>query len=461
MKKIEEKNLNQHTTSYNDLDYNDTELIRHIIALSNGNGGNIMVGIDNITGSITGVSNESLDFKCVEFQNYIGSLIQPKVSISISFQDYGAKTVIILQVNKGNEKPYYIKSKGLLESSYVLIDSSIISAPAHVIQELILDGKGESFDEMIVPKIYFSETYIKKISGDITRIAKANAKSIKLNGTIKQIDNNMLKKWKLIKTSAGKTLGSYGFHLLTDTKLDDTFSSIDVNVFKGFDKRILLKSEVVTQSIITQPILINQLISTHTNISEELINSNLMCDLVVFCIVNRSYVYPYNITIDVFDDRIDFLIPGVINWNNSLESLKAGINIHKNKSLQQLFTYMGLMKYQGSGIRSINNLLETNGYNELNLSSFNGNLKITLSTVSLKNRIMTKDNQYLKTLPNDKEQLILDMFKEDPYLTQLKISLETGIDINMVKYHLKMMKQKGFLKREGTNQKGHWIVTIN
>ena len=56
------------------------------------------------------------------------------------------------------------------------------------------------------------------------------------------------------------------------------------------------------------------------------------------------------------------------------------------------------------------------------------------------------------------EQKILDMIDQYPTISQTDISVQLGCDVNRIKYYIKKLQRKGILFREGSSQKGHWVV---
>ena len=53
---------------------------------------------------------------------------------------------------------------------------------------------------------------------------------------------------------------------------------------------------------------------------------------------------------------------------------------------------------------------------------------------------------------------ILSLLREQPALSQSRIAELLGEDRNNVKYHVKKLKAEHKLEREGSSQKGKWIV---
>lgn len=53
---------------------------------------------------------------------------------------------------------------------------------------------------------------------------------------------------------------------------------------------------------------------------------------------------------------------------------------------------------------------------------------------------------------------ILKVIQEEPTLSQKKIADIIGEKYSTVKYYMESMKKSGIIKREGSSQKGKWII---
>lgn len=60
----------------------------------------------------------------------------------------------------------------------------------------------------------------------------------------------------------------------------------------------------------------------------------------------------------------------------------------------------------------------------------------------------------------DKEKIIIDMMKKDNKISISKITEETGYRARTVKNYIAKLKEKGFLKRVGSEKSGHWELSV-
>ena len=55
---------------------------------------------------------------------------------------------------------------------------------------------------------------------------------------------------------------------------------------------------------------------------------------------------------------------------------------------------------------------------------------------------------------------ILNEMRRMPDISQVKLSEKLNVNVNTLKYHVKKLRDDGLLGREGSSQKGFWIVKL-
>ena len=91
------------------------DIIKEVVAMLNTKGGRVYIGI-NDDGSVCGVDNPKEIIE--KISNMISDSIEPSSSFVTSFtviKEKENKNVIKIEIVKGSNPPYYIKSKGLNE----------------------------------------------------------------------------------------------------------------------------------------------------------------------------------------------------------------------------------------------------------------------------------------------------------------------------------------------------------
>ena len=113
--------------------------IKTVVAFANGNGGKIVFGVKD-NKEIVGVENE---FEVMDgIINAISDSCYPMIVPDISLHTLENKTIILVEIEGGKKKPYYLKSKGMQKGTYIRSGATTrIIEEDYVLKELVLEGK--------------------------------------------------------------------------------------------------------------------------------------------------------------------------------------------------------------------------------------------------------------------------------------------------------------------------------
>lgn len=125
-------------------------LAKTIIAFANDAGGELIIGIRDEPREIIGIPEEELLKIEGKITNLIHDLCAPVISPVISFHGEDSKRVIRIQVYRGSNCPYYLKTKGKTEGTYIRVGSSNRQADSEIIAELERQKRNISFDTELV-----------------------------------------------------------------------------------------------------------------------------------------------------------------------------------------------------------------------------------------------------------------------------------------------------------------------
>lgn len=121
-------------------------ICRTIVAFANGTGGRILVGIDDL-GRVVGVNN--IDAEMLKISNLINDCICPELMqfVEIEPLELDGKQVIGVNVSSGDEKPYYLASKGLCPAGvFVRLGPATIPVDRRGIRKMIRKADGISWE---------------------------------------------------------------------------------------------------------------------------------------------------------------------------------------------------------------------------------------------------------------------------------------------------------------------------
>lgn len=74
------------------------------------------------------------------------------------------------------------------------------------------------------------------------------------------------------------------------------------------------------------------------------------------------------------------------------------------------------------------------------------------------NHFEIMSNKVSNKVSNKTETKILELIRNNPNITIARLATKTGLSEPGIKKNLKQLKEKGFIKRVGSNKTGYWEV---
>lgn len=490
--KILDKSFFQNGENYNvefksRLSPKDKTLLKTIVAFANCDGGKVVFGIDDDTCSVIGIDNNELFPLMDSISDKISNSISPQIVPSITFETFGDKTLIIVEIMRGQNTPYYLISEGL-GGVYIRVGATTRKAEIEKVKELTLWGNNKSYDEVIESGDIASKNDIKYLCDIIEHYSDG-----------KKVTKDNLIGWKLLKEENKKLLPSVAFKLLTGSGI--YFSKIQCALFKGTEKVNFLDRKEFDGPLDKQIENAMTFLLQHINVSakiEGLIRKDIyefpipvLRELVINAVVHRNYLSHSFVQISIFDDRIEITNPGGLYGGITLEKILKGTSSIRNQILADIFSKMNLIEHWGTGIKRICDILK---HNKLSLPRFeadNDEFKVILYREKLdgklpqtgvkiapktsgklpqtygktapktSNKLPQKDDKIAPKLPDNFTKntvMLYDVIKSEPSLTVQKLAVKTGLSERAVKYNLSILKKGKYIIREGTNRLGVWKV---
>lgn len=123
--------------------------IKSVIAFANTAGGKLVIGVDDETHEIVGVDKDGV-FKIIDnITNTISDMCYPQIFPNIGVNTIEGKSVIVIEIYPGANRPYYIKSLGKEVGTYIRVSGTSRPADEAILKDLELQGTHHSFDEMV------------------------------------------------------------------------------------------------------------------------------------------------------------------------------------------------------------------------------------------------------------------------------------------------------------------------
>ena len=123
--------------------------MRTVIAFSNGEGGRIVFGVDDDTREVVGIPKENVFSEIDAITTAISDSCEPVVIPDVYLQTIEDKTIIIAEISPGKQRPYYIKSMGIKDGTYIRVSGTSRPAGRDLTAEMYYEDEGRSYDKVI------------------------------------------------------------------------------------------------------------------------------------------------------------------------------------------------------------------------------------------------------------------------------------------------------------------------
>lgn len=331
------------------------QIIKTIIGFSNQHGGKLVIGVAN-DGEIIGISEQDAAIAMESLSKAIYEASAPSILPLVYIQRAGNKTLLIIEVSAGANKPYYRKSEGLEKGTYIRLGPSTLRANLELIEELKWQSRGRSYDTLPI----YQANELDLNEKDIQHFIQERKTSKK-----EKITRELLLSYYLIYPEHSSTYATIAGILLFGKQPQKFFSEafIICTHFKGREGREAIASIDCTGTLFEQfHNAINFIISRLSysflikgikrqdilEVPEEAIRES-----VLNAIVHRNYHTPSSIKIAIYDNRIEIFSPGSFPASLNIENLKLGISYIRNIAICKVFREAGYIEKLGSGLPTI------------------------------------------------------------------------------------------------------------
>ena len=324
--------------------------LKSVSAFANTNGGTLFFGVDN-KHDVVGLHDPQQDAE--DISRLIKERISPVPRFILSPERENGKVILLLSIPKGTNTPYYYKADGVREA-YIRIGDESIIAPDHMLHELILDGMNKSYDSL-------TSKY------DAADFAFTKLRERYRIWTGKSFDNSYLESFGLVDengklTNAGALFAdecplrhSRLFCVRWNglTKAGGLIDAIDSAEYNGSLITLLIEGA----AFIRRNMRLMWKKTSTSRIEMPDYAERSYFEAITNALIHRNYlVLGSEVHIDIFDDRLEITSPGgMINGKNiqDLDLRKSIISERRNPILADVFSRIGYMERQGSGIRKI------------------------------------------------------------------------------------------------------------
>ena len=467
--------------------------MKTVVAFANGKGGKLIFGVEDETWDIVGISSDMVFQNIDAITNAVYESCEPKIIPNIVLQESEGKLIIVVEILPGMQRPYYIKKQGIVDGTYIRVAGTTRHAEHYRVQELILDGKNGSFDQLEREETV-TETEINAFCERLYRHARDLSKTVRLRDQILPVGKNQLLSWKLLVERNGGFHPTNGYRLLNGDMDDFPDASVQCAVFKGTTRNVFITRKEFDGPIYQQIEDAYNFVLQHIDIGSSIegvarqdyyeLPVHSIREIISNAVCHRSYLTPGKIQVALYDDRLEVTSPGMLDREITVEKMKTGLSRIRNRGIASAFSYMKIIEAWGTGIPRIFHEAKEYGLPEPELLDMGSDFRVNLYRKTAGNTAkelngatgteIKKDTNDTKNDTNDTKndtsnakndtkmekhkRDVLQIVRGNPFVTQQEISNKLGISIATVKRVMKQLQESGRIKRRGSSRTGEWIT---
>ena len=396
--------------------------LKTVSAYSNYNDGEIIFGVDDhgILAGIKDAKEESL-----RIENMINDSIVPIPKFAIKVKEEANKTIILLEVKKGKDTPYYYQGK-----AYKRADTSTVEVDRFELRRLAVEG------------INIGEEERKAASQDLSFNALEDR--LRKEAGIEKINLDILKTLNLFNKDGFYNVAG---ELLADQN-DVAFSGIDIVKFGKDINKILYRETISNKSLLTQfdraieifeQYYTFEEIKDYVRIKKELIPKEAFRESLANAIVHRVWDTNSYIQMAMYEDRIQINSPGGLPAGISKEEyLNGNISVLRNPIIAAVFNRLNIIEKFGTGIARINDEY-SHSIAKPDFDVSENRIRITLPVTEIDKLDLSKD-----------ELFIYNLLKEGLELNRKEIDIKTNFEKSKTLRILNSLEHKNIVAKIGS-----------
>lgn len=471
--------------------------MKTIVAYANTSGGKIIIGVDDATRSIVGVEPSSVFQIMDKIVNAVSDMCVPQIIPDVTFQTIEGKCVVQIEIYPGQNRPYYIRSMGKENGTYIRSAGTSRPVDEAILKDLEYQGTGKSYDEIVNVEIDYDEKQALKLCNDIRKYI-AESKELPIS-KVRKITVTNLENWGILKKTGQNYMITNAFVLFTNNTF--RFAKIQCALFKGEDRAVFIDRREFTGPIYDQIEEAYQFVLKHINLGATIegivrkdkyeLPPESIREAIINSVCHRCYLDHSCVQIAIYDNRVEITSPGMLYGGLTVEQAISGRSKIRNVCIAEVFSRMGIIEQWGTGLQRMIRGCREYGVREpefvdmgdaFRVIFYRSNIETNIENMgrvavtgteientgiesrmtgieNIETGIEMIEDESLSYL-SDTEKKVVKIILKNPEITQDKMAELMGMSKNGIRYVMNKLKNKGILVRVGATKKGKWSINL-
>ncbi len=449
--KNDESNIIEYKESLPD---NSNKYLKTLVAFANSCGGKLVIGIEDKTLNVIGIPKNEVSSIMDTLSNVIDDSITPQIIPNFYVEEISGKPLLIVEIFHGSSTPYYIKSLGDVDGTFIRVGGTTRVADAAMLKELKLAGNNKSYDELVYDRNSLTIDEINKFCNYLTSFAKDNTN----NENIKDVNLNKLLAWKVIQKIENNYYPTNAYMMLSENN-PFQFVKIQCARFKGIDRSVFIDKKDYEGPIYKQINDAYKFVLNHINIGLEIVGltnkenyelpPKALREIITNAVCHRQLNANSCVQVAVYDNKVEITSPGTLFGGLTIAGMKNGTSSIRNSAIANVFHYLGLIENWGSGVARAIEQCKEMGLKDLEIIEMSNCLRINFYRPSYVSSIETKPNIATITNLTEQETIIINYIKQYGSIRRVTVEDILNVKDSRANEILKSLLDKKLLKQEG------------
>jgi ATP-dependent DNA helicase RecG len=420
------------------------KIAQTIIAFANGIGGEIIIGVEDRSRKVVGLTAGTVEDLLNRLPVSIADQVLPPMIPLVYTRTMSGKEVVVVQVYPGMQKPYYLAAEGVVKGVYIRVGAHTRRAEGGELEELALFSRRMTYDETPVMECELSELDLSGLPRGL------------------QTEKGLFSLDLIARDpNTGKVYPTRGGVLMFHPEPHRFISEAEaiVSRMRGSHGRDTVETHVVQGSLPEQADQIVELIIGWTASSPQVrgvryqptelaLPSVAIREVVLNALCHRQYCIRGACKVALYPDRLEVFSPGVFAGPFVKEHLGDGSSYIRNKVIGQVARRLSLIEKRGTGIRAIFDSMEASGLRPPEFEEGANWFKVTLRT----------DHRERPVAQGGVENVIMDLFLKKNSIKRPDVESALGVSRATAVSLLDNLIKQGRLKRVGRGPQTRYEV---